>query len=60
MNPIHIPKPCFPEIHLDVVFPSAPRSFQWSPPFRLPNQNVVCTPHLYVKESQTRNEIPEM
>jgi hypothetical protein len=26
MNLIHIPKPCFPKIHLNVVFPSAPRS----------------------------------
>jgi hypothetical protein len=26
MNPIHIPKPYFPKIHLDVVLPSTPRS----------------------------------
>jgi hypothetical protein len=26
MNPIHIPKPYFPKIHLDVVLPSMPRS----------------------------------
>jgi hypothetical protein len=26
MNPIHIPKPCFPKIHLNVVLPSTPRS----------------------------------
>jgi hypothetical protein len=26
MNPIHIPKPYFPKIHLNVVLPSVPRS----------------------------------
>jgi hypothetical protein len=25
MNPIHIPKPYFPKIHLNVVLPSTPR-----------------------------------
>jgi hypothetical protein len=46
MNPVHIPKPCFPKMHLNVVLPSTPRSSQWSPSFRPPNQNVVYTPHL--------------
>jgi hypothetical protein len=46
MNPIHIPKHYFPKIHLNVIHPSTPRSSQWSPPFRPPNQNVVCTSHL--------------
>jgi hypothetical protein len=32
MNPIHIPKPYFPKIHLNVVLPSTPRSSQRSPP----------------------------
>jgi hypothetical protein len=46
MNPIHIPKLYVPKIHLNVILPSTPRSSEWSPPFRLPNQNVVGTSHL--------------
>jgi hypothetical protein len=46
MNSIHIPKPYFPKMHLNGILSSTPRSFQWSPPFRPPNQNFVCTSDL--------------
>jgi hypothetical protein len=28
-----------------LIFPSTPRSSEWSPPYRFPNQNFVCISH---------------
>jgi hypothetical protein len=42
MYPINTSKPYFPEIILDIILPSTPRSFEWSLPFRLCKQNFVC------------------
>jgi hypothetical protein len=39
-NPIHISKPHFPKIHLNVILPSMPRSSQWSPTFSLKLNDV--------------------
>jgi len=30
----------FMKIHSNIIFPSTPRSSEWSPPFRFSNQNV--------------------
>jgi hypothetical protein len=43
LNPIHNLPPDFPMIHLNIILPSTLRSWEWSRPFRLPNQNFVCT-----------------
>jgi hypothetical protein len=40
-EPIHILKPYFRKIHLNVILPSTPMSSQWAPSFRIPNQNAV-------------------
>jgi hypothetical protein len=58
MNPIHIPTHSFPEIHTNVVLPSTPRSSKWSPPFRPPNQNVVCTPQTRARHMSRPSHYP--
>jgi hypothetical protein len=35
--------PYLPKVHLNVILPPTPRSFQWSLAFGLPNQNLVNT-----------------
>jgi hypothetical protein len=41
MNPIHTLTP-YRNIHFNIVLPSTPKSYDWSLPFRLSNQNFVC------------------
>jgi hypothetical protein len=46
MHPVCNFPPYIPKIHSNIIFPSMPRSSQWSLPFRPSNQNTVCTSHL--------------
>jgi len=49
LNPVCPMKPYLPKSHLNVIFPSMPKSSQWSTPFRPSNQNPVSTsvlPHV--------------
>jgi hypothetical protein len=46
MNPVHTFPPCFRNIHLNVISPSTPLSYEWSLPFRFSDQNFVCISHL--------------
>jgi hypothetical protein len=42
MNPIHTFPPYFPEISCNIIFPSTPRSAEWSLPFRFSDHNFIC------------------
>jgi hypothetical protein len=42
-NPVHPIDPYLPKVHLNVILPPTPRSFQWSLAFGPPNQNPVST-----------------
>jgi hypothetical protein len=46
MNPVHSFPHYFPEILSNIIFPSTPRSSEWSLPFKFPIQNSVCIFHL--------------
>jgi len=37
--------PSFPKIHSYIVFPSTPRSSEWTHSFRFSDQNTVCISH---------------
>ena len=45
-NPVHIPTSHLLEIHPNIIHPSTPRSPQWSPSLRFPQQNPVHPPPL--------------
>ena len=45
-NPVHIPTSHLLEIHPDINHPSTPRSPQWSPPLRFPQQDPINPPLL--------------
>jgi len=42
MHPVHTFSPYFPNIHSNIIFPSAPRSNAWSLPLRITDKNFVC------------------
>ena len=44
-NPVHIPTSHLLEIHPNIIHPSTPRSPQWSPSLRFPQQDPIH-PHL--------------
>jgi len=46
INLIHTFPLYFPKIHSNIIFPSMPRSFKWSRPFRFSNHNIVCISYL--------------
>jgi hypothetical protein len=46
MNPIHTLTIYLPKIHSNIVFPSTPRSSEWTFPFSFSNQNIVCISNL--------------
>ena len=43
-NPVHIPTSHLLEIHPNIIHPSTPRSPQWSPSLRFPQQDPVHPP----------------
>ena len=45
-NPVHIPTSQFLEIHPNIIHPSKPRSPQWSPSLRFPQQDPIYPPLL--------------
>ena len=45
-NPVHIPTSHLLEIHLNTIHPSMPRSPQWSPSLRFPQQDPIHPPFL--------------
>ena len=45
-NPVHIPTSHLLEIHLNIIHPSTPRSPQWSPSLRFPQQDPIHHPLL--------------
>ena len=45
-NPVHIPTSQLLEIHSNIIHPSTPRSPQWSPPLRFPQQDPKHPPLL--------------
>ena len=50
-NPVHIPTSHLLEIHPNIIHPSMPRSPQWSPSLRFPQQDPIHPPLL----THTRN-----
>ena len=53
-NPVHIPTSHLLEIHPNIIHPSTPRSPQWAPSLRFPQQDPI---HLYVKGSSVLSEL---
>ena len=45
-NPVHIPTSHLLEIHPNIIHTSTPRSPQWSPSLRFPQQEPIHPPHL--------------
>ena len=45
-NPVHIPTSHLLEIHPNIIHPSRPRSPQWSPSLRFPQQDPIHPPLL--------------
>jgi hypothetical protein len=45
-NPLHVLKSDFPTIHFNIILLSTPRPSDWSPRFRLSNQNDVLISYL--------------
>ena len=45
-NPVHIPTSHLLEIHPNIIHPSTPRSPQWAPSLRFPNQDPIHPPLL--------------
>ena len=45
-NPVHIPTSHLLEIHPNIIHPSTPRSPQWSPSLRFPQQHLIHPPLL--------------
>jgi len=46
LHPLHPFLPDFPEINSNIIFPSMPRSSDWSLPFRFSGLNFVCISQL--------------
>ena len=46
LNPVHIPTSHLLEIHPNIIYPSTPRSPQWSPSLRFPHQDPIHPPLL--------------
>jgi hypothetical protein len=42
MRPLYNFSHYFPKIHSNIIFPSTPRSSEWSLPFRFCDENVEC------------------
>ena len=53
-NPVHVPTSYFLEIHPNIIHPSTPRSPQWSPSLRFPQQDPIHppSPHPYAPHAQ--------
>ena len=53
-NPVHIPTSHLLEIHPNIIYPSMPRSPQWSPSLRFPHQDRIHppSPHPYAPHAQ--------
>jgi len=45
MHPVHFCPSCFFKIHSNIIFPSTPRSSEWSLAFRFSNKSIVCISH---------------
>jgi hypothetical protein len=61
MNPVHIFPSYFPKIQCNIIFPSMPRSSEWSPPFTFFNQNFICiSSHPCVLQKLIRNRWREL
>ena len=45
-NPVHMPTSNLLEIHPDIIHPSTPKSPQWSPSLRFPQQDSIHPPLL--------------
>jgi hypothetical protein len=46
MNPVHILPTYLSKIHSNIIFPSTPKSSEWSPPFMFYNQHILRISHL--------------
>jgi len=46
INPFHTLPPYFPQIHSNIILPTAPRSFEWSLKFRPSDKSFMCIYHL--------------
>jgi hypothetical protein len=44
--PVHTLQPYFPSIHSNIIFPSMPRSSEWSLPFSFSDKNLLFTSYL--------------
>ena len=55
LDPVHIPTSHFLEIHPNIIHPSKPRSPQWSPSLRFPQQVSIHTYLLHGAESFLRS-----
>ena len=53
-NPVYIPTSHLLEIHPNIIYPSTPRSPQWSPSLRFPHQDPIHppSPHPYAPHAQ--------
>ena len=53
-NPVHIPTSYLLEIHPNIIYPSTPRSPQWSLSLRFPHQDPIRppSPHPYAPHAQ--------
>ena len=45
-NPVHIPTSYLLEMHPNIINPSTPRSLQWSPSLRFPQQDPIHLTHM--------------
>jgi hypothetical protein len=47
MKPLHIVIPFFSKIHINIIRSSTPRYSKQSLPSRFPDENTVCTSHMF-------------
>jgi hypothetical protein len=45
-HPVHNFPPYISKIHFNIILPSTPTSFNWSLPFRFPNESTACISQL--------------